>query len=236
MKQLDFVTFALRFKPGGDMQDRSRSIPGMAMTVITAIGLGTLSLSAQETVDPGVVVPGTASESSIARVGLGFGAGSIGSGTVGTAMRVALTLSKSQARSITIRSTFVEEFNLFGPNPAESVWDVGVLYGGETRGSRGYASASAGLALVGGMRRGARSSAPIGCDAALPLFDCVLTSMFTPTEYEEDPFVTVGIPLELEAGLTFSDSFGMGVNAFANLNAQRTSIGASLNFLLGRIR
>lgn len=206
--------------------------------VVMAAAPGSPDLSAQSNAALGPQMAPADGAARVVRFGLGVGGGEMGSGTGAIAARGALTWSQGRIGAITIRTAAVEEFNLFGPLPAESVWDLGVLYGRQTHGRWGYASASAGVALVGGMRRGERISAPQECGGYDPLgaLGCALAAMFTPVEYRERPFRTLGVPLELEAGFTFTRVLGLNASAWANLNTERTVTGLSIGLVLGKLR
>jgi hypothetical protein len=136
---------------------------------------------------------------------------------------------------VTVRYSAMAEFALF-TNPAESVWDIGLLYGRHSKSRWAYASVSAGLGLVGGMRRGpnrtdldeaeAYSQSPFGW----------MAGFFSTAEYEEDPFFTVGVPFEVDLGFTFSSRMGIGATAFGNLNSGRSTVGGTVQLVLGRLR
>lgn len=218
------------------MSSRMRVGIGWSLVVLTAGALCCEGGAAQT--GPSSPTTSPTIDTNLVRIGLGIGAGSMGSDTdAGIALRGGVTLPAGEARSITVRSTLVEEFNLWGPTPAESVWDLGVLYGPQTRGKRGYAAAAVGLALVGGTRRGDRLSPPVQCSGyGLEALGCALAAAFTPVEYEDLRFHTVGIPVELEAGVAFFRGFGLGVSAFANVNPERSVTGFTVSVLLGRLR
>jgi hypothetical protein len=130
--------------------------------------------------------------------------------------------SRTERRLISLRYVRNEEFDLFGGlSPAESVWDLGVLYGPCARGGIGYASISAGLSLAGGVRRGQFLSSSGG--------------MFGTDQYEKLNFLTLGIPLEAQAFLTGSN-IGIGIYAFANLNRKRSFAGALLCLQFGQLK
>ncbi|NJD18515.1 MAG: hypothetical protein FIA95_04435 [Gemmatimonadetes bacterium] len=209
---------------------------GAAMVVANAFGSAGLSAQPLSHAGNGAARPDSARR--VVRLGLGLGGGAMGEGANAIAGRASLTWSQGRSGAITIRTAAVEEFNLFGPMPSEGVWDLGVLYGRQTHGRWGYASASAGVALVGGMRRGARISAPPTCDGydMLAGLACALAAALTPVRYEERPFHTVGIPVEVEAGVTFTRVLGLNASAWAILNAERTVTGVSLGMVLGRLR
>ena len=55
---------------------------------------------------------------------------------------------------ITVRAIFNQELTIFERTPSEQVWDVGVIYGRIAKSKYGFASISAGLRIVGGVKRG----------------------------------------------------------------------------------
>jgi hypothetical protein len=218
------------------------SLAGRVFLMVLAAGaLGFEGGAAQTSPTPHLASAPTTPEPSLVRVGLGLGVGSMGSsgsgGSGGIALRGGVALPVRTGYSLTVRSTLVEELNLWGPSPAESVWDLGVLYGPQTRGKWGYATVSLGVALVGGTRRGDRLSPPVQCPGyGLEALGCALAAAFSTVDYEERRFHTVGIPLEVEAGVTLFRGFGLGVSAFANVNPERSLTGLTLSVLLGRLR
>lgn len=218
------------------MDKRRRFVLSMGAMALVATALGLPRAYAQTVPEPHLSANPDDYEGDPVRVGFGVGAGMLAGGTEGIALQAAVTLSKRENRALTIRVSGVSEVNLFGPRPDENVWDVGVLFGRQAKGKWAYASASAGLALVGGMRRGERTSPPFECSGDGGLLGCMLEAAFTPVEYAEDPFYTVGIPVELDVGLTFSSRLGLSVTGFADLNPQRTMTGLSVGVVVGRLR
>jgi hypothetical protein len=165
------------------------------------------------------------------RAGFGLGASSIeGLQDAGVGVRGGLSIPLGGADLITFRGSLSEEFALF-TSPSIKVWDAGVLYGRQAKGKWGYGAMSAGLALTGGMRRGERRTPIRECY----FLDC-LAWIFETVEYEERPFTTAGIPFEIEAGLTFSSSVGLGLNFFGNVNREMSAAGLSLQLLIGDLR
>lgn len=216
------------------METASRTAVALGAIVVLA-ALGPAHLDAQT---PSATGDGpAASAPRVVRFALGGGAGSMG-GSDAISGRAAVTWGRGANRSLTVRATLVEEFELFGPLPVENVWDVGVLYGRERRGRRGYASAAAGIALVGGMRRGDRLSPPSACTANDPVgsLGCWLESLFASVEHEARPFRTVGIPVELEAGLALTRFLGLNANAWAVLNGVRPAGALSVGLVVGKLR
>jgi len=207
---------------------------GAAIVMAAAVGWADLGAQPLSSANDGGVTADSGRR--VVRFGFGLGGGTMGNGTDAILARAALTWGQGRSGSITIRTAVVEEFNLFGPSPAEGVWDLGALYGRQTRGKWGYASAAAGVALVGGMRRGDRIPGTSPACESYDVLGCLLVGMFTSARYEEKPFHTVGIPVELEAGFTFTRVLGLSASAWANLNPERTVTGLSVGLVLGRLR
>ena len=85
-----------------------------------------------------------------------------------------------------------------------------------------FASISSGISLVGGVRRGRYLSSSGG--------------WFGTNYYEQDSFVTVGIPVEGQLFWMQLNFLGIGLYGFANLNAEKSFIGALLCIQLGKPR
>ncbi len=90
--------------------------------------------------------------------------------------------------------------------PAEGVWDVGVLYGRIAKTSWGLVSISGGLSLVG-------------------VSDNQGVSTYHP-----------GIPVESQLFWTPSSTFGIGIYGYANLNTEKSFLGALLCLQIGRLK
>ena len=116
-----------------------------------------------------------------------------------------------------------EELQILGENsPSETVWDFGVLYGRIAKASYGFASISTGISIVGGVQRGRYLSSS--------------GEWFGTSYYEENNFITVGITVEGQLFWTPLDFFGIGFYGFANLNKEKSFIGALLSIQLGKLR
>jgi len=156
-------------------------------------------------------------------VSLGFGPGtasSSGSGQAWIGSRLAVQWGKGSTLW-TVASAGCSEIDLF-VDPLESVGDMGVLYGKRWSGPVGYISASAGLALVNGMRRGEyRESSGV---------------WFITSHYEKDPFVTVGVPANVQLVLAPIKYFGLALDLFGNVNPERSFGGATVSLLIGKMR
>ncbi len=108
-----------------------------------------------------------------------------------------------------IRGVVNEEFrlDLWGySGPPEKVWDIGVLYGRVAKASWGLASISGGVGIVG-------ASDDQGVSSYHP-----------------------GIPLESQLFWTPSSTLGIGIYGFANLNLEKSFVGALLCVQIGILR
>jgi hypothetical protein len=159
-----------------------------------------------------------AAQAAPSRVSLALGAGAAAGPFSGPALHASLALT-SGSRVLSVRHTSLLEFALF-VEPAESVWDAGLLYGSRGGQEKGYWSASGGLALVGGTRRG-QYLGP-SCSG------CWLSA-----RYRAERFLTLGIPAEVEAVWTPHRSFGVGAVGFANVSPARSFAGGALQVKIG---
>ena len=94
----------------------------------------------------------------------------------------------------------------------DGVTDIGFLYGRATTGEGRHSSTAIGISWVG---------ATTGC------------GMFS-SECEDES--TVGIPMAVEHSFRPSRFFGVGIQAFGNLNFVRSFIGVALILKVGRLR
>jgi hypothetical protein len=121
-----------------------------------------------------------------------------------------------------MRFAYFEEFNIFGPTPNETLWDMAFMYGRFINGSHGIATFSGGLSLVGGVERGR--------------FLYNTAGWFGPNVYESVHFATVGIPVEGQLLWTPGAHFGIGINGFCNLNPRKSFAGVLLCLKFGTFR
>lgn len=129
---------------------------------------------------------------------------------------------------LSVRFVPNSEDTKLGIAPAESLWDAGILYGRLKRISSGYASISAGLAAVGGVRRG-------------KLLSQTTTGNFTANNYEKLTYFTVGIPLEAQvcwfvfpkANSILIHQTSFGIKAIANINAKKSFVGGVICIQFG---
>jgi len=129
---------------------------------------------------------------------------------------------------ITVRSTYNEELNIFGPSPAERVWDVGVMYGRIAKSKYGFASVSAGLGLVGGVKRGTYLGDNLDDDYGWFVIKI--------DRYEKDKFVTLGFPAEIQAFWTPLSKLGIGITLYGNLNPEKSFAGFLVSIQIGNLR
>ncbi len=123
----------------------------------------------------------------------------------------------------TVHSSSCTEFMLLGSrDPLESVGDLGVMYGKRwSQPGFGFMSVSGGIGLVHGSRRGEfiRSSG----------------GWFGTSHYEEKPFATVGLPIDVQFALAPFQGIGLALNLFGNANPERTYGSATLSLIIGRL-
>lgn len=144
-----------------------------------------------------------------------------GLGTSSFGGSLGISASYQTGRSLaSVRFIYNEEFNILGPSPSESVWDFGALYGINAKGSLVFASVSGGVSFVTGVRRGKYLG----------------SSGWFSSNYESEPFVTVGIPVEGQLFWTPLNFLGIGFYGFANLNPEKSFVGALLSIQLGKLR
>lgn len=92
------------------------------------------------------------------------------------------------------------------------------MYGFVTKPSKVVFSGTAGIALTGGRVKG----------------DYIPNDGWFGGNYEGDPFVTVGIPAQIDAYLRLSRSFGLGLSLYGNLNKNIPVAGVMLGLQIGR--
>lgn len=135
---------------------------------------------------------------------------------------------QSGKKIISVRATYNEELNIFGPTPSEQAWDVGVMYGGIAKSKYGFASISAGLGLVGGVKRGRYLG--YNRDDSCGWFFIRID------QYEKIDFLTFGIPAEIQAFWTPFSKLGIGVTVYGNLNPEKPFAGLLVSIQVGDLR
>jgi len=145
--------------------------------------------------------------------------GGLGASSFGVSPGVSVSY-QSRKSLVSVRYVYNEEFQILGPSPSETVWDVGVLYGRSAKVSYGLASISGGIGVVGGVRRGKYLG----------------SSGWFSSNYEKLTFLTVGIPVESQLFWTPLSFFGIGIYGFANLNTEKSFIGGLFCIQIGKLR
>ena len=107
----------------------------------------------------------------------------------------------------TLRYAICPELKLF-IDPAESIWDVGLLYGSHRKFRSGSASVSAGLAYVGNVRRGRLIS----------------SAGFLNSTYESITSGSVGIPFEAQLFWVPGSGFGIGASLYGDISTDRSFV------------
>lgn len=120
----------------------------------------------------------------------------------------------------TLRTIYNEEFQILGPSPSNSVWDIGFMAGYHRQSGYFSLSGSAGLSLVSGIRRGVYLGS---------------SGMFS-SEYGTVHFSTIGIPAEIQFFWTPFDFLGIGITAFGDLNSEESFAGALLTLRVGNLK
>lgn len=148
--------------------------------------------------------------------------GSLGSSNAGFLSAAVQASAYRGEAGWAVRGTLSEEFEIFGPTPALSVWDVGVLRVSRSAPEMVVRHFGFGAALTGGMNRGARTGHSGG--------------WFGSATYEEKPFLTPG--LIAMAGITIAPLpyLAVGATGSGNLNARRPYLAAVLTVSLGHVR
>ena len=143
----------------------------------------------------------------------------IGGSNRGVTSQVSFSVQKG-IHLITIRHIYNTEFNIFGPSPSETVWDISMLYGRSWKSKSAMVSISGGLGLVGGVRRG----------------DYICSDGWFSSKYQKCPFSTIGLPLDVQLIWMPFRFLGLGIQGFANLNSEKSFHGLVANLQIGRLR
>jgi hypothetical protein len=119
-----------------------------------------------------------------------------------------------------VRAAAVEEFELFGPSPAESASDVALLIGKVTRHRHGLSSGAIGLGLARSVRRGREIQ---------PAF------WFVGPVHERIERHGLGVAFQASTMLNARVA-GLGVTAFGNVNSTNSFMAVALTAQLGKLR
>jgi hypothetical protein len=146
--------------------------------------------------------------------------GGFGAGTSGGAAGVIISWQSGRG-VLSIRYTYNEEINIFGPDPPNAVEDVGVLYGiALVKAPRDLVAISAGISSVSGVRRG-RYLGNYG------LFS---------DKYEKSTYKTIGVVLHGQFLWTPTPYFGLGLDVPVDLNREQSFIAVQLSLQIGLLR
>jgi len=125
----------------------------------------------------------------------------------------------SENHLYTIRGVHNEEIKIFGTDPVNTVWDIGLLYGLQHKTPHSLISISTGIALVGGVKRVYQST--------------VTDTGWYYGGYTGEKFLTAGLPVETQLFWRPHKVFGIGLCGFANLNSQKSFAGGMLSLQIG---
>lgn len=130
-------------------------------------------------------------------------------------------------KCVKLRGIYSQEFNVFGPRPREEFFEISGLIGSSTKGELIRVSAFTGIGLFTGTERGKVGSTDPGT-GWIDLND--------PRNYETDPVLTVGIPMEAGIELIPFDPIGLGIFGFANLNLDKPMCGFIVKLELLKVK
>lgn len=109
-----------------------------------------------------------------------------------------------------------QEFELFGPDPMEESYSVGMMIGKGFRRKHIQIQFSGGLEIIGGIKRG-KSLSENPSSGWFSLDD--------PRHYEREKFISPSIPLEINLMIIPTKYFGPGISIFGDLNLKRPMYG-----------
>ncbi len=142
--------------------------------------------------------------------------GGIGLGSAGGSAGVNV-FYQTGMHVVSIRFVYNEEMRIMGPDPPESVRDLGALYGLILKKTQtDLASISAGVSFVGVILRG--------------------RYFYSSAEYEKLTYRTVGLALDGQFFWTPLPYFGLGVDIPANLNRDRSYVAMLFSLQCGVLR
>jgi hypothetical protein len=120
---------------------------------------------------------------------------------------------------ISLRAAGVAEFEIFGNYPIEGGMDYGILYGRSFTTNKISCSVNAGVSLVRGIRRGK-----------------FLSHDFFSDQYEVIDYTTAGIPVEFDFIGVIAPFFGLGLEAFGNINKEQSFGGILFTIHIGQLK
>jgi len=154
----------------------------------------------------------TVSAQKWAATGLGFS-------NQGLATGLNFSIQKQQ-HLFMLRAIHNLEFEILGSDPAETVWDIGILYGRRLQSQYGYIVFAGGVSLVGGINRGS----------------FIENKGWFSQRHNEIPFTSVGLPVACQFVLTPFRYIGLGLHIFGNLNFEKSFAGFLITLELGQLK
>ena|ERR1051326_4207391 len=145
----------------------------------------------------------------------------IGASSLGLAEGLGISY-RTGSNLLSLRLDFAQEINIFGPSPQLIEADIALLYGISTASSKVQLSASTGIGMVSGIRRGRYLG-------GTPFF-------ITLSEYEKDSYRAVSLPIEVQTCFRLSSYIGIGLYGFAELNHEQSFAGGLLCLEFGVMR
>jgi hypothetical protein len=126
-----------------------------------------------------------------------------------------------------VRFLNLQEFQLFGPDPLEEFYSVGMMVGKGFSGKYIQVFFSGGLGVTGGIKRGKL----IYTEPGQGWFD-----LSGPGHYEKERFILPSIPLEIDMLIKPIKNLGAGITLFGDLNWARPMYGFIFKFAIGKLR
>ena len=141
-----------------------------------------------------------------------------GLGSLGFAGDIRLSYQNNHHR-LAFRSAGTQELFVFGPTPYEMVYDYALMYGRSFDRDHITGAISAGIGIVKSVRRGK-----------------FLSNQFLFDEYERIENTTIGFPVEVNFVGVIFPAVGLGIDAFADFNKERTFGGLVFTLHIGKLK
>jgi hypothetical protein len=125
--------------------------------------------------------------------------------------------------SYKIRYLYNEEFDIFGPSPAERFKSGGILIGKSILANYGHCSFLGGIGMVSGTKRG-------------NLLYTNSTLIGDGRHYERNSFTAISIPLEVDLQYSPFKYFGIGTSLYCDLNLEYPMWGFLFKIALGKLK
>lgn len=210
----------------GSLRDTTRQLrPGWLLTALLSFVILLPSLAQAQTSDALSPIRG-------------WGSGGSGVGSTGLSGLLSGTLQVGDVHLLTVRALVSDELRLEfidETQPLEETWAAGVLYGREiTGGDRAVLTASAGLGLIGGIRRGELLRTEV---ESLNKPSKIGLPIWKRTDvYEHKRIRAIGLPVEVRLHTRPAKMLGVDIVAFGNANRSDTYGGIAVQVRLGPVR